>query len=114
MEKLYTVNLEQGMPTVRDALHHLDLSLSGAKPHGITILKLIHGYGSTGSGGKIKIEIIKALRGKKNKKQIVEFIPGEEFSPFDPRVQQLIGKYPEMLKDKDYARMNYGITMVFL
>jgi len=114
VSEVYTVNLEFGRPTVRDALHHLDISISGAKAQRIKVLKLIHGYGSTGVGGKIKLEILKELKFKKSRNIIKDYIEGEKFSPFDERVQKNISAYPEMLKDKDYARMNYGITIVLI
>ena len=114
MGKLYTVNLEYGRPTVRDALHHADLSLAGAKNLGITTIKFIHGYGSSGKGGAIKDSLILFLKRKRLVGKIVEYIPGEECTPFDKRVQDHLGTHAEICRDEDYARQNYGVTFVLL
>jgi hypothetical protein len=57
-----TINLESGKPPVRDALSRLDRELAAAQQHGAKILKLIHGYGSSGVGGDIRIALQKRLR----------------------------------------------------
>ena len=51
------VDLEAGMPTVHDALSHLDRELAAARRAGCRIIKLIHGYGSSGAGGDIRIAV---------------------------------------------------------
>jgi len=50
-----TVNLKSDMPLVHQALQRLDRELSLAHKEMTTLLKLIHGYGSTGAGGDIRI-----------------------------------------------------------
>ena len=50
--KLGTANLEAGYPTVAEALKHLNFEIRHAKAAGCPVLKIIHGYGSTGTGGK--------------------------------------------------------------
>ncbi len=47
------VNLEAGMPTVDVARIHLNMALCSAKANRVKVLKLIHGYGSSGRGGAI-------------------------------------------------------------
>ena len=48
--EVYTVNLEEGMPYVDEALEHLEKSLRRAKNGGCKVVKFIHGYGSSGKG----------------------------------------------------------------
>ena len=48
------LNLEQGMPTVDAAMGWLEAELAAARKMGRPALKLIHGYGSSGRGGKIR------------------------------------------------------------
>ena len=43
------------MPLVCEALERLDRELSAARQEKAKLLKLIHGYGSTGAGGDIRI-----------------------------------------------------------
>lgn len=56
MSELREVNLEHGMPTVQTALSQLALELRRTRSMGCTGLKIIHGYGSSGKGGKIRVQ----------------------------------------------------------
>jgi hypothetical protein len=56
-----TVNLKTDMPLVHEALQRLDRELALARQQRCTVLKLIHGYGSTGAGGDIRIAVQKRL-----------------------------------------------------
>jgi hypothetical protein len=47
------VNLEKGMPLVEQALARLATELEQARLERCRLLTLIHGYGSSGRGGKI-------------------------------------------------------------
>jgi hypothetical protein len=78
------------------------------------VIKIIHGYGSSGVGGSIKQSIHKSLRNKLKKQEIKGFIPGEAFGQlmgFD----EVIQTFGHLLKnDQDYKKMNDGITYVIL
>jgi hypothetical protein len=50
------------MPTVAEALQQLERELSHARQTGGGVLKLIHGYGSSGAGGEIRIAAQKRLK----------------------------------------------------
>ena len=52
MKSYRIVNLEAGMPTAADAMVLLGREIRLAKRHGLAAVKLIHGFGSTGKGGK--------------------------------------------------------------
>ena len=56
-----TVNLEQGRPVVEVALQKLDDALEDAVKNDVRVLTLIHGYGSSGKGGLIRLECRKRL-----------------------------------------------------
>ncbi len=49
-----TVNIEKGHPQLHKALHHLQQEINIARKSGIKVLKIIHGYGSSGKGGAMK------------------------------------------------------------
>ena len=53
-ETMKVVNLEAGMPTVATAKGLLSQSLRTARANGTHLVKLIHGYGSTGKGGSAR------------------------------------------------------------
>ena len=108
------VNLEAGMPTVATAKSLLSQALRTAKATGTHLVKLIHGYGSTGKGGAIRSAVRKDLEERRRLGQIVCYIPGDEFSPFYESARQAIYQYPELTKDRDYTRTNQGITIVVL
>ena len=54
--RLREVDLERGMPTVRAALQQLSFELWRGRSLGCAAVKLIHGYGSSGKGGRIRVE----------------------------------------------------------
>ena len=60
------VNLERGFPTVDMAIREMISQLGTYKRLGYRAIILIHGYGSTGTGGKIK----NAVRAKLKKKPL--------------------------------------------
>ena len=108
------INIKDDMPTVDVALTRLEAALS---PHGkkSKLIKIIHGYGSTGEGGKIRAAVRQRLRSKKAAGNIKEFIHGEAFSMFDPVTQKALElHYSEITGDRDYNRSNDGITVVIL
>jgi len=114
MRTILEVNIKDGMPTVDVALTRLEAAL---RPYGkkSKLIKIIHGYGSTGVGGKIRTAVRQRLRSKRAAGSIKEFIPGEEFSMFDPATQKFLALYhKELTGDHDYNRSNEGITVVFL
>src|SRR5260221_14458622 len=51
------VNLEEGMPTVEQARLRMEHELHAARQQRCTAVKLIHGYGSSGAGGALRIEL---------------------------------------------------------
>ena len=111
---IYEVNLEQGRPTVDMAMKYLEQALSRAKAYGYPVIKLIHGYGSSGSGGKIRTAVQRELNKYKSAGRICEFAAGENFTPFDPATQRIIAAYPEITHDNDYLKTNQGITIVLM
>ncbi len=52
--KYVTVNLEHGKPTVADAEQKLTNAIHSARMNGVRILRIVHGYGSSGRGGAIR------------------------------------------------------------
>lgn len=112
--KITTINLEEGLPLVKEALAILDQEILRYTKTNLKVLKLIHGYGSSGSGGKIRTAIRKELLQKKEKNEIINFIPGEKWSIFDEASREIITKSVECSKDCDLNKHNNGITIVIL
>ena len=108
------LNLEDGMPLVDEALSRMHMGLQEMRCGRIGMVKLIHGYGSTGRGGKICKGVREELGSMKKRKQIKDFIPGEEFGPIDAASRRLAEQDRRITRDPDYGRINHGITIVIL
>lgn len=107
------INLEHGMPFVDEAIDRLNADINYFKNKEV-VIKFIHGYGSSGVGGKIRKAVIKKLEQLKNEKVIVDYIPGTAFQSFCGKID-VITKYNKWLKnDSDYGKNNDGITYVIL
>ncbi len=108
------INLEEGMPTVEEALAELRINLQFMRVQHVKMVKLIHGYGSTGKGGRIRIGVRKELAALKNKRMIRDFVIGEDFGPFNEACREAVAQDQTVRKDIDYGRSNHGITVVML
>ncbi len=109
-----SLNLEEGMPVVSEAVSRMHMGIQEFRVSRIRVVKLIHGYGSTGRGGKICTGVRNELAVMKRRKQIRDFIPGEDFGPVDPSSRKLAETDKTITRDPDYGRMNHGITIVVL
>jgi hypothetical protein len=111
---LKTVNLEQGMPSSDQAIKRLTYEIASSKSLGFDVLKVIHGYGSSGTGGKIRVETRKYLDRQMKSGRIKAFVAGEDFSIFDENARKLLNACGELRKDSDLERHNNGVTFVLL
>ncbi|MCK9174175.1 MAG: hypothetical protein M0O96_02715 [Desulforhopalus sp.] len=109
-----TVNLEYGLPTVEDALQRMAQRIGEAKCGGITLLVLIHGYGSSGRGGSIRVECRKVLDYQVSLGKIGGYLAGEAFSQNLRAAKHWLQRYPKLVESEYFNRGNQGITLVFL
>jgi hypothetical protein len=93
------------MPQVHEALARLDRELAGARQRGEALLKLIHGYGSTGAGGDIRIAVQKRLRELADDGQIRGCIFGESWSKSDDEAWRLLQSHPALKSDSEGSRL---------
>jgi len=107
-----TVNLEQGLPLVEDALAKLDREIASARMRGVRLLRLIHGWGSSGSGGGIRAAVHERLASLLRSRKIRGFIPGDEYSEDTNRGRTLLTSYPSLRSSLRTDRENPGITFV--
>ena len=108
------INLEKGLPKTEAALSKLKLELSTLRRIGVQTVKVIHGYGSTGTGGAIRQATRQYLCDQLKNRLIKAYCPGENFGPFENSGRQLVDLVPALHKDPDWGRQNDGITMVVL
>ena len=109
-----TVNLKFDMPEVGEALQRLERELGLARREKAALLKVIHGYGSSGTGGDIRIAVQKRLHEMAETGQIRGCIFGENWSKSDETTWRLLQAHAELKSDPDLGRRNQGITVVLL
>jgi hypothetical protein len=109
-----TVDLKSDMPPVHEALQRLDRELALAQQQKLKLLKIIHGYGSKGVGGDIKIAVQARLQELVRDAQIRGCIYGENWSKSDDLTWKLLGSNPALKGDEHLGRRNPGITIVLL
>lgn len=108
------VNLEAGRPVVEQALDRMIEVIDDGARNGVTVVTLIHGYGSSGKGGAIRVECRKMLDYLKSKERIADYIPGEDFTKRANRVKVLLRRHPQLKLDRNLNKGNRGITVVIL
>jgi adenosylmethionine-8-amino-7-oxononanoate aminotransferase len=102
------------MPQVHQALQQLDRELKLARQEKCTLLKLVHGYGSTGMGGEIRIAVQKRLVELAGQGEIRSYIFGEDWSKSNEQTWKLLQERQELKQEPDLGRKNLGITIVVL
>src|SRR5690606_36375658 len=60
--RIVTVDLEADRPTVAQAMRRMESELMAARTLGARVVRLIHGYGSSGTGGRIRTAALSLLR----------------------------------------------------
>ena len=85
-----------------------------AQRQGVKLLKIIHGYGSHGVGGELRIALQSTLRRLAHAGEIDDCIYGENWRKSDERSWELLKRMPELKSDPDLGRGNRGITLVLL
>lgn len=106
------VLLKEGSPTVREAVSRLERELVKARKKGFRVVKLIHGYGSSGEGGAIKVALADALKAMEEKGEIRRYITGEDHFKYAGKRNYLLNKYPELRETWNSDRGNPGITFI--
>ena|SRR5580698_1662455 len=109
-----TVMLKDGMPSVEQARARLHEELNVAQQNGLKVIKVVHGYGSTGVGGDLRVALQATLRQMATKREIRDCIYGENWRTSDERTWSLLKQMPELKSDSDLGRGNRGITIVLL
>lgn len=112
--ELREINLEEGKPTADAAIRRLTFEIRHSGRLGVKALKIIHGYGSSGAGGRIRVEARGYLQRLKGKREIKDYITGEQFSIFDEQTRAAFLHCGELRKEHDLERHNNGVTYVIL
>src|SRR5580765_243261 len=108
------IDLEEGMPKVEAARLRMQRELQVARQQGYAAVKLIHGYGCSGVGGSLRIELQKELQRLGESGSVRSFIAGEDWRISNEKTWELLKRYPEWKQDSDLGKGNKGISIVLL
>lgn len=78
------------------------------------MLKVIHGYGSSGVGGRLKKGILEYLAVKKKEGLIKDFVTGENWNIFNQVARDILEQYSELKNDRDLGNCNPGVTIIIV
>jgi hypothetical protein len=109
------LNVKRDNPSTEEALDHLTKALRRSSELGIKAIILIHGYGSSGTGGKIKWVIHDALDNNLFSDRVDEYFFGEEVSYGSPSYRDLLKRRPSLKSHlQHFKEGNAGMTVLLL
>jgi hypothetical protein len=114
MRVIRTHNVEAGLPVLVEARRVVIEEIKRAKREGVRVLKVIHGYDSSGKGGALCVGLRKSFGLRKKEGVIKAFVAGEAVSIFNPTVLVLLEAVPELRGDPDLSAKNEGVTILWL
>ena len=115
MSDILTLNLKHDSPSVEEALDRLTISLRRASELGIKAIILIHGYGASGEGGRIKCAVHDALESNYFSDRVDEYHFGE-YTAFGSEAYHTLLRRRPSLKGylKHFKEGNAGMTVLLL
>ena len=109
------LNIKQDGPYVEEALERLTEYLRKSLEVGIKAIVLIHGYGSSGEGGRIKWAIHDALENNRYSDRVDEYYFGEDVAYGSQAYQALLRRRPGLKRYlKRFKEGNAGMTVLLL
>lgn len=112
--EFYTFNLKENNPTVEIAIANLEIEIERGQKYGVKAIKFIHGYGSHGVGGTIRMAVKQYLKSALKTRKIKGVISGLEWTIACDKTFNLLEICPESAYDCDLNSGNLGITIVVL
>lgn len=115
MKNIYVLNVENSKLTVSEALAQIEAEVDALKLlNAPCVLKIIHGYGSSGNGGEIKKSLPQFLHTLKSRAKICDYTANSKFSPLSAKYKKYTKIFPALVLDSDLKNLNPGITLVFI
>lgn len=114
MKEMETINLKEHFPAADAAIATLDIELPILKLAGVKVIKVIHGYGSHGTGGLIFQNLKQYLHLQKRLGLVKDVFFGSEWNIANPKVFDLCLDVPDCALDSDLKFSNPGITVIVL
>ncbi len=114
MRGLRTLNLKDGLPSRDEALKRMELGLERARREGFSLVRIVHGYGSSGIGGSIR-EVVRLRCARMIREgKLRNVIHGDDYGTPSSPSHGLIKRYPYLKKTVRTDSRNPGITFVEL
>jgi hypothetical protein len=114
MAAIRVINVEEDLPSLDEARRRVQEEIRRARREKIRVLKIIHGYGSSGKGGTLNFGLRKSFKLRKKEGVIRDYIAGEDFSIFKKPTLDLLEAAPELRGDSDLNATNEGVTFLIL
>jgi hypothetical protein len=112
MNNMHTVDIAHPPLRGADAERVLDEMLGMIKASGhLRGLKIIHGYGKSGTGGSLKQVVLNWAYN--NRGRIKGMIPGEQYSVHDALTQEMRAQLGQGT-DSDLDAANTGMTIIWV
>lgn len=106
------INLKEDNPSVDYALAVVELEIEKAFAGGVSVIKVLHGYGSHGRGGVILVALRARLRELKKQGKIRDFFGGDKWSYFTEPAKSILQLDKNIASDEDLGKANPGITLI--
>lgn len=106
------IDIEAGLPTVEEALRRLEAQLARARADGVAVVRVIHGWGSTGGGGRIRTAARAWLRRQHDARRIRVLLLGDHYTHTTPECRDFLLRHPALRTTERSDRENPGITFV--
>jgi len=107
-------NLEAGMPTLEEAKTTLTSLIETQRRQGAHVIKIIHGYGSSGEGGKLRFGLRHYLSQLQMRQSIKGWVAGEDLMTHANQRIPFMDIYPAIRSDPDFGHDNAGVTLIII
>ena len=114
MSAIRVFNVEADRPTLDEARRLVIEEIKRAKRDGVRVLKVIHGYGSSGKGGKLCVGLHKSFRLRKKEGVLKDFVAGPDFTIFNQTTLDMLEAVRELRGDPDLNATNEGVSFLWL
>ncbi|MCL1856846.1 MAG: Smr/MutS family protein [Kiritimatiellaeota bacterium] len=92
----------------------LESAVARARVDGVELLRVIHGWGSSGTGGRLGMACRRQCERWVREHAIARYCPGESYGMGRVVTREWVGRYPELKRHIATDTDNYGITFVEL
>lgn len=114
MQELPSLDFHDYYPPLREATLRLNSFIEQNRRLKKKAVKIIHGYGSHGVGGVLRVGLRRELVKMQVNNKIKCFIEGEEFNPLSEIHRKLLQDYPMIELDPKLKGLNEGITIIII